>query len=81
MELIQRLKSETPKWFKKIMYGCITLGGTCTALKLGLEEASVVLSPLADKLIQYGIVAGIVGSIVAKTACQTPPEPKKKKAA
>lgn len=78
-ELIERLKSETPKWFKKIIYWAIGVGATCGSLKLYFAEASVTVSPLLEKIIEYGIVAGGVAAVVAKTACQAPPEPKKKK--
>ena len=75
-EFIARIKSETPDWFKRIMYFGITLGTTASGLKVIFAEQSIVVGPPMDKILEYCIVIGYVAALVAKTACKETPPPK-----
>lgn len=78
-ELIDRLSSETPKWFKNIIYGALALAAFSESLHQILMANNVTLSPFVENLFNYILVGGTVAALVAKTACKATPEPRKKK--
>lgn len=64
----KRLVSQTPTFFKKIVYFGITLGAIGASIIAAKEQLPLWLVDWADNLIIIGIVSGIV----AKTAVVDP---------
>lgn len=72
-QLLARLTTETPIFFKKILIFGIALGGIGGAI-LGIHasELPIALPPLLITLSSYFVTAGIVCAAVAKTATTDP---------
>lgn len=72
-QLLTRLTTETPKFFKKILVFGITLGGVGGAI-LGIKatDLPVELPAILVNLASYFVTAGIVCAAVAKTATTDP---------
>lgn len=78
-ELLERLSSETPKWFRKIRAFALAISGMATAVKLAIPTIDGLVIPdrLSD-ILNYCIVAGIAASAVSTTACTNSPVKKPK---
>ncbi len=70
-EIIKRLTSESPTFFKRIQAIGITLGSVGTALLL-IPASVVVLPAVVITVAGYFVVAGVVATTVAKTAVADP---------
>ena len=72
-QLIARLGSSTPIFFKKILIFGVTLGGIGGAI-LGIDATTlpIALPPILITLSGYFVTAGIVCAAVAKTATTDP---------
>lgn len=70
-QLIARLGSETPDFFKKIIVFGASLLTTGVAL-LGLKEGNVHIPEIIYTLASYMVTAGTVISVVAKAATTNP---------
>lgn len=71
-ELKDRIQSQTPGWFKRIITAGLCLSAAGTAI---LTAPAVihgfVLSATINTAAQWMIVAGLVASAVSKTACNS----------
>lgn len=69
MSLRKRIQSPTPRWFKNIIRVSLSLAAVGTALLTACNTVNgFVLPPVAEKIAQYFVVAGIVGAAISKTA-------------
>ena len=72
-QLFQRLTTETPKFFKKILNFAMVLGGVGTALlAIDLTKLPIALPPVFFDIAGYMVTAGVVAGIVAKSATTNP---------
>jgi hypothetical protein len=72
-QLLQRLTTETPKFFKKILNFAIILGGVGTALlAIDVTNLPIDLPPIFFKIAGYMVTAGVVAGVVAKSATTNP---------
>lgn len=65
-EIIDRLKAETPKFFKKVIYWCIAFGAIGGTVLLTPNQYPDWLVSIADDLIKIGATAAIVAAHVKK---------------
>ncbi len=65
-ELITRITSESPKFFKRIVAIGLTLGAIGTAIAT-MPAGIMVLPPALTALSGYFITAGVVAAAIAKT--------------
>ena len=72
--VIKRWKADTPAYFKKIVYGGITLGTTCLGIRVGFEQAGMKLPEWLNRWLEIGVGIGIVATVIAKTAVDKPDE-------
>lgn len=62
-EIIIRIKSETPKFFKKLRKSAFAIGGSCIAIitlnsSLGLDLNSTFISVVGYIIVTCGAIAG-----------------------
>ena len=71
MNIINRITSETPKFFKQVIALSLTLSLAATAiLTAGNVIEGFVLSEKITHACQWAIVAGLVAAAVSKTTVQ-----------
>lgn len=68
MNLIKRLKAETPKFFKQVIKISLTLSAFCGAIITAPTLLpALVLSPIIITICQYSIVFGLGMAAISKT--------------
>lgn len=67
MNLVERVKAPTPKWFKIIR----TIGITLTAVGGAIIAAPVALPAVLVTVAGYAMLGGTVATAIAQTAMQT----------
>ena len=68
--IVNRWKSTTPAYFKKIIYTGITVGSTCLGIRIGFEQAGIALPDWFNRMLEIGVAVGVIASVVAKTAVE-----------
>ena len=69
MEIRDRIKAETPKWFKRIIKIGLLLASAGLAIKITAGTLDgFTLNALGNTACNYMIIAGAVAAAVAKTA-------------
>lgn len=68
MEIIERLKSETPEFFKKVITFGVSLLGIGLGVMLAPNGIKEHLPEWADKISSHLIAVGFIASLVAKAA-------------
>lgn len=72
-QLFARLTSETPVFFKKILYFGITLGGVGAAiLAIDATKLPMAIPLIIQQLAGYFVTAGTICAVVAKSATTDP---------
>jgi len=67
--LFKRAILKTPSFFKRVQKVCIVIAGVCTAL---LAQDTVEFSEKITKILEYGIVLGLVATTVSQLAVDNP---------
>lgn len=71
-ELITRLQSTTPLWFKKIRAFALTIATMAGAIQTGSATIpGFKVSDLESKILNYCIVAGMAAAATSTTAKET----------
>lgn len=73
LNLVERIKAPTPKWFKIIR----TIGITLTAVGGAILTAPVAIPATIITIAGYAILGGTVATAIAQTAMQTEDDDKK----
>lgn len=67
LNLVERVKAPTPKWFKIIR----TIGITLTAVGVAILAAPVAIPATIVTIAGYAMLGGTVATAIAQTAMQT----------